>query len=92
MPDCRVTMVARLSARLVPAGITVKGRAGAKGQPLTEEELQKEAAQLRESLHTVENRIEQAKRELAGNKNRDEQDIWETNLVILQVSDVLHSI
>ena len=64
----------------------IKGRKGPDGRPLTDEALQQEAAQIQESLVTIESRIQQARQELARMTNRDEQDVWETNLVILQVT------
>lgn len=54
---------------------------------MSEEGLLREADQLKSSLATIDARIEQARNELRGLRpNSDEQDIWETNLVILQVS------
>ena len=52
---------------------------------MSEESLRREASQLKASLATIDARIDQARRELRGLRpNSDEQDIWETNLVILQ--------
>lgn len=52
---------------------------------MSEESLHAEAAQLKASLSTIDDRIDQARRELKAMRGRsDEQDIWETNLVMLQ--------
>lgn len=59
---------------------------GPDGKAVSEESLHKEAAQIKASLATIDARIEQARKELRGLRpNSDEQDIWETNLVMLQV-------
>ena len=68
-----------------PAGAQ-RRRVGPDGKALSVEALNREAAQLRASLSTIDERIEQGRRELAGLRaNSDEQDIWEANLVMLQV-------
>lgn len=63
----------------------IKGRTGPDGQPLSDEALEKEASHIKDALSAIEGRISQAQQELAGMRNQDEQDVWETNLVILQV-------
>lgn len=63
-----------------------KRKLGPDGKALSEESLHYEAQQLKASLATIDMRIEQARNELRGLRaNSDEQDIWETNLVMLQV-------
>lgn len=60
---------------------------GADGKALSVEALNREATQLKTSLSTIDARIEDGRRELAGLRaNSDEQDIWEANLVLLQVN------
>ena len=74
-----------LTERLCAGFHAIKSRTGPDGEVLSEESLQAEAARLRESLSTIDSRIDQARQELSRNTNAEEQDIWETNLVILQV-------
>ena len=63
---------------------------GPDGKAVSEESLHNEAAQIKASLSTIDARIEQARKELRGLRaNSDEQDIWETNLVMLQASTAL---
>ena len=54
---------------------------------MSEESLNHEAKQLKASLSTIDARIDQARNELKGLRaHSDERDIWETNLVMLQVT------
>ena len=63
---------------------------GPDGKVVSEETLHTEAGQIKASLATIDARIEQTRNELRGLRpNSDEQDIWETNLVMLQVCTLL---
>lgn len=66
------------------------GASGGQGkQGMSDEALAQETYSLRQSLSTIDARIEQARQELSKlSPYSEEKDIWETNLVMLQVREI----
>lgn len=66
----------------------IRARTGADGQALPTEELREERQRLVDALGALGRQLEDAKAEVlrhAGRGRREEQEIWETQLVALQV-------
>ena len=72
----------------------LKGKAApkaAEGSKLSDEELRSERQQLSGALQQLDQRIDGIRQELASHMRPDERDMWETNLVMMQVGCSHHS-
>ena len=63
----------------------IRSRTDGAGQPLSLEELQAERQRLLQALTNLSDQIATAKAEITRQRRRDDQEIWETQLVALQV-------
>lgn len=84
--QARAKQVAKKGVQAISSGFNaIRTRPKADGKPMSDDELRSERQHLQDSLDVLSNKILSVREDISNNMRAEEREIWETNLVILQV-------
>lgn len=85
--QAKAKQVAKKGVQAISTGFNaIRSRPRADGKPMTDDELRAERQHLQDSIDVLGNKISSVREDIAKNMRAEEKEIWETNLVILQVT------
>ena len=85
--QAKAKAVAKKGVQAISTGFNaIRARPKADGKPMTDEELRTERQHLQASVGALGTKIASVREDISNNMRAEEREIWETNLVILQVS------